>query len=827
MTIYGQVLNEAGDPIPEVQINVSSVKYFVRVDSSGNYTIKVESSSSTVFVSVFHTSYQPTGKSVDYRPGKRVQLNFTLESLINNADTVEINDTRKRKNNATSIDIDTKVLDNVVTPNDGGLGVVKTQAGVASNNELSSAYSVRGGNFDENLIYVNGIQVYRPFLIRAGRQEGLSFVNSDLISNIQFSAGGFEAEYGDKMSSVLDITYTEPTEFKESLNLSLLGARAHAEGKVGKVTYLTGFRYRSNAYLLGGLETDGEYRPRFMDFQGYFTYRPTKRLKIGYLTNMSSNVFEVIPESRTTRFGGINEAFQLNVFFDGSEVSDFLAAFNALSLDYQASEKTVLKLSTSSFQTYESENFDIFGAYRLNELETNFGEDDFGEVSTFLGNGSFLDHARNELYANIFSVYHDGVHYWNLGKLKWGGNYNREEIEDKILEWQYQDSADFSLPLNENEIVLPEYSSSQGGLISERYSAYVQNEWNLLSDSAKALLSVNTGVRGQYWTYNDDILISPRVSASFTPVVRDTNGVLQPGDLSYHIAWGYYYQPPFYRDLRNIEGEIQQGLKAQRSIHYLAGVDYNFQMWKRPFTWRSEVYYKDLDNLIPYEVENVRIRYFGENSGKGHAMGVESRINGEFIKGLESWLSIAIMQTQEDILNDSYYEYYNQSGEKIRRGYTDDAAVADSVQFFPGIMPRPTDQRFSVKAFFQDQMPKFPSFKVHLNLVYAGGVPTGPPNSVKNRNAIRLPPYRRVDIGFSWYYIEDGKRNAGTQKIKISSSSALRHFDDLSFRLEVFNLLDINNTVSYLWLEDVFNRQYAIPNFLTQRLINFRVIAKF
>jgi hypothetical protein len=826
MTIYGQITDDKNRPIENVQVSVSSVKYFVRSDSLGNYRINVESSASEVFISVYHTSFQPTGQEIRFKKGKSVQINFQLVPLINDADTVEIENKKRKEKRATSIDIDAKVLDNVVTPTDDGLGVVKTQAGVASNNELSSAYSVRGGNFDENLIYVNGIQVYRPFLIRAGRQEGLSFVNSDLISDISFSAGGFEAQYGDKMSSVLDITYTEPTGFKQSVNLSLLGARAHAEGKVGDFTYLTGFRYRSNAYLLGGLETEGEYRPRFMDFQGYFTYSPTEKLKLGYLTNMSSNVFEVVPQSRTTNFGGINNAFQLNVFFDGSEVSDFLASFNALSLAYTPTDKTVLKFSGSSFQTIESENFDIFGAYRLNELETNFGEDDFGEVSTFLGNGSFLDHARNELFANILSLYHDGVHFWKFGKFMWGANYNREEIDDKIMEWQYQDSADFALPLNPNAIEMPIFNQASGSLISERYTAYLQNDWSLLSDSSIAQFTLNTGVRAQYWTYNEDVLISPRVSASYVPAVRDSLGKKRPSKLAYHVAWGYYYQPPFYRDLRNIEGEIQQGLKAQRAIHYVAGVDYDFRMWDRPFTWRSEVYYKDLDNLIPYEVENVRVRYFGENSGKGYAAGVESRINGEFIKGLESWLSIAIMQTQEDIVNDSYYEYYNQSGERIRRGYTEDAVVTDSVQFFPGFMPRPTDQRFSVKAFFQDQMPKFPSFKVHLNLVYAGGVPTGPPGSVKNRNALRLPPYRRVDIGFSWYMIEDGKRNKGTRRTEISSAY-LKFLNDLSFRFEVFNLLNINNTVSYLWLEDVFNRQYAIPNFLTQRLINFKVIAKF
>lgn len=822
--LSGRVVDRDNKAIPNVQVSISGVSKIYSTDSLGEFNINLEARSNIV-VTFFHLAYQY--QVIELNPKKSKDLKIVLSPLVFESDTVIVNEDKSKKT-GTVVEIKTKTLKNIVSANGDGLSVVKSLASVSSNSELSSAYSVRGGNFDENLIYVNGIQVFRPFLVRSGEQEGLSFVNSDLIQSITFSAGGFQAKYGDKMSSVLDIQYKEPTEFKSSVNLSLLGFRAHTEGRIKKLSYIMGYRYRSNSYLLGTLETEGEFRPQFMDFQSYISYRPVDKLKIGYLTNVSSNVFEMVPVSRSTKFGGINNAFQLLVAYKGKERSAFNTSFNALSFDYIATDNLILKLSASHFYTLEEESFDVEGSYRLGELETSPASDNFGEINTLLGTGSFLDHARNFLTAEIFNINHDGIYIAKWGKVLWGGSYQKELIQDDIIEWEYRDSSNFTIPTNSDDIEVFNYQNNQSSLMSNRYSGYLQSNLDFFKSDNYRSLELIGGVRSQWWDYNEELLISPRASLLYSPRKSGADSIPdEKSNFTYRLAWGVYYQSPLYRDLRNLEGELQEGLLAQKSVHYVAGMDYDFSLWDRPFTLRNEVYYKQLSNLIPFEVENVRVRYFGENSGTGYATGVESRINGEFIKGLESWMSIAIMETKERIKDYSYFEYYNQSGEKIKNGYTLDNIATDSAEFSPGILPRPTDQRFNIKVFFQDQMPKTPQFKVHLNFVYAAGLPFSPPNSVKNRNALRMPPYRRVDVGFSWFIIEDGKKVVNKTYQDIPTNSSWRFFKDFWIRAEVFNLLNINNTISYLWVSDVFNRQYAVPNFLTQRLINIKMAASF
>lgn len=830
-TVKGKITNTKGDPIRDVQIIITETQKSAFSDSLGNYSITLTAGEAQE-ISFTHISYLAFAKEITVNKGEQKELNIELVSYALKSKMVIIQGQRKDK--MTEISIDQKVAENVVTASDDGLGFMKSLPSVSSNNELSSAYSVRGGSFDENLIYVNGIQVYRPFLVRAGRQEGLSFVNGDMISSINFSAGGFDAKYGDKLSSVLDITYKKPDSLIGKVNLSLLGTRLTFGNRHKKFSYLISGRYKSNAYLLGALETDGVYQPRFYDVQTYLNYDISPKWSVGFLGNASLNQFRMIPETRTTRFGGINEAFQLTVDFNGQEISDFQTNFGAFTADFKpfANDSTLLKLTASSFQTIESETFDIEGSYRLNELETNFGEDDFGQIAGLLGEGRFLDHSRNFLNAIIFNVEHTGYNIWKRGVFRWGAKYQQEEIEDELLEWRNQDSAGYSIPYSSNgELNLEEYLRSENKVTSKRYSGFVQNDWKFLQKNGRSQLYLNTGIRANYWDFSNQLVISPRAALSYTPSSLKTdssgNSIRDSTTFSYRLAWGYYYQPPFYRELRDFQGNINTNIRAQKSIHYVAGLDYDFYAYGRPFTWRSEAYYKDMSDIIPFDVENVRIRYYGENSAKAYAYGIESRINGEFIKGLESWLSISYMKTEEDIKNDEYYKYYNANGEEVVSGFTLDQTVDDSVRFTRGYMPRTTDQRFSFKIFFQDEMPRFQQLKVHLNLVYNTGIPFGTPGSVEERNTLRLPDYRRVDIGFTYQLVQGGMLYRKTGKVKMPDNHYLRFFKDVGIRFEVFNLLDITNTIGHLWVSDINSREYAVPNSLTQRLVNIRFSASF
>ena len=831
-TIQGTLVDINGKGIPGVQVTISNSTHFTFSDSTGRYRIKTKAAK-RLFMAFSHFSYSDFGEEFSLDTSEVKTLDYTMGPASHLVDTLDI--ITKKPKKIKEIEIDAELIDKIVGPSDDALAILKQDPSVASNNELSSAYSVRGGNFDENLIYVNGIEIYRPFLIRSGQQEGLSFVNSDLVKSLTFSAGGFDAQFGDKLSSVLDIKYREPKSFGASVNLSLLGGRAHIEGVVkDKFRYIMGTRYKTNTYLLGTLDTEAEYKPQFFDYQTYLTYRPTDKIKIGFLGNISSNRYEMNPVSRKTNFGGISQAFQLNVGLAGQEVNRFDAFFGALSLDIQASDNVLLKFSGSAFRTSEEETFDIAGAYELGELETNQASESFGEVSSVVGTGSFLDHTRNFLDAEIFNVSHHGILEWKPGKLLWGASYQEEHFKDDLLEWKYVDSADFSIPTAPtNELILNEYLQSSNDLTTSRLNAYIQNNWELLEKSESDLY-LNTGVRANYWSYSKEVLVSPRASLIYVPGKRrsdstsvDTIATTNKGQFSYRLSWGYYYQPPFYRELRNLQGQIMPDVKAQKSIHYVGGIDYDFKMWDVPFTWRTEAFYKHLDKLIPFEMENVKLKYFGENSGQGYATGMESRINGEFVDDLESWFSFSFLKTEETIDDFNYTEYYNAAGEKVIFGFNEDQIITDSAVIDRGAMPRPNDQRFSFKIFFQDRMPKFHSFKVHLNFVYASGLPFGPSGSVQGRNFFRIPPYRRVDIGFSYDIVENGQRRKNNKLVDVPKNHFLHVFDDLWIRAEVFNLLDISNTISYFWISDIHNRQYAIPNFLTQRLINVRLSATF
>lgn len=822
-TLYGSLTDKEGKAISDVKISVAHSKISTTSNEKGYYELILPSDSSLT-IEYSHVSFGIRLKYVRLSAGAKEKADITVDA-ITSLDTVVIEDKTTRSNFIQIIPTKDIYVQSGVSQDFNV--IIFTQLGVQQSNEMSSSYSVRGGNFDENLVYVNDIEVYRPFLTHSGQQEGLSFVNSDMVASINFSSGGFEARYGDKMSSVLDIRYTKPREFAGSVSGGLLGGSVHLEGasKDKRFTYLLGARQKSNSYLLNSLDTKGDYKPLFYDVQSYLTYNPTNEWEHDILINVARNKYRVIPESRKSSFGTVNQALQLNVYFDGQEVDDYQTFMGAYSTIYRPYGKDLtLKLITSAFQTKESETFDLLGQYYLDELENDFGNDNFGQSSYSLGTGGFLNHARNYLDATVYNLEHKGNKSWkdNSRQLWWGAKYQHETINDQLSEWTLVDSAGYSLPNNPDSagyvdpgaqpyeyMELNELIKTKNHLSSNRYTAYLQHVWNFdTKDTGE--ITLTAGVRSNYWDLNKQLLISPRITLSYKPNWKR--------DVLFKASSGYYYQPPFYRELRDFNGTLNTDLKAQQSIHFVVGSDYNYKAWGRPFKFISEIYYKHMDNLIPYEVDNVRLRYYAENNAKGYATGIDMKVNGQFVKGIDSWASISVMKTMEDIKTDYYYLYLNSDGDTIIPGYTSNFVVTDSLRVEPGYIPRPTDQRVTFGLFFQDYLPKLPRCKMHMNLLFGTGLPFGPPTFERYKDVLKMPPYRRVDIGFSYEIIKEKKEEEVKKKSMLKS---------IWFSLEVFNLLAVNNVVSYFWVRDVNGRQYAVPNYLSNRLLNARVMVKF
>jgi hypothetical protein len=815
--LKGNVRDQDNKPMELVNVAVLGSTTGSSTDPKGNYMLVVPANQE-ITVDFSFIGYKSKRYQVNLKAGESRELNVVMMISFTELKDVEIKDDQVRSYNY--VRLDPKEAKLIPTLSGGIEAMLKTLPGVNSANELSSQYSVRGGNFDENLVYVNGIEIYRPFLIRSGQQEGLSFVNSTLVSGIIFSAGGWDAKYGDKMSSVLDITYRKPDSAAASVLLSLLGAQAHLEGltKNKKLTFLTGVRYKTNQYILKGLETKGSYKPNFIDAQGVVTYDLNEKVQLSALGYYSRNSYLLVPESRQTNFGTIQEAYRLNIYFDGQEVDQYRMYLGAFSLDYKIRPELMMKFIFSGFNTRESETFDVRGQYWIGKLENAFGDEEFGNVTEVQGVGTFMDHARNYLDAGVISTEYKGSFIRNKSFLNWGLKYQHENVEDRLSEWELVDSAGFSLP-NPPVIIggitdpkqpldLKNATRTDIKLTSNRIMGHVQNTWDLLGGGRD--LSVTAGIRFHYWDYNGQFLLSPRASIAYKP--------LWQRDVVFRFSTGYYYQPPFYKELRNLEGNLNPDIRAQKSIHFVAGTDINFLAWGRPFKFTTEAYYKYLDDLIPYIVDNVRIRYLAENNAHGYATGIDFKINGEFIKGTESWMSLSFLKTMQDIEGDYYYEYYNESGVKIIPGYTPDQTVVDSIYFEPGFIPRPSDQRVSFAIFFQDYLPLIPTLKAHLTLIFGTGLPFGPPDSPLYKHVYRFPPYRRVDLGFSKLLIGD--------KSKFKEKNPLRHIDNAWISFEVFNLFQISNTVSYIWVKDVNNREYAVPNYLTPRQVNLKLIVE-
>ena len=795
-TISGLITDEENNILSAVNISVLGKSIGVISEDDGLYSLTIPANRSVVIGYSFIGYHIEKIRIPMLKKGQTYTLNIQLQSSSTLLDDVIVTDQKSRKKSFSRI----KPKHVSVLPgNSGGIeAILKTLPGVSSANELSSQYSVRGGNFDENLVYVNGIEVYRPFLVRSGQQEGLSFVNTDMVGSIQFSAGGFEAKYGDKMSSVLDITYKRPRETAASLQLSMLGGSGHIEGinKNGRLSYLIGARHKTSKYLFNAMDTKADYTPKFSDLQAFINYELNTNWQISFLGNISKNEYTMIPKNRDTDFGTINEALKLRIYFEGQEVDKYETYFGALSTTYQPSTELNLQFTTSAFQTFEQENFDILGEYWLYQLENNLGSDEFGDVAFDRGVGKYINHARNSLNARVLNFSHKGNYNKEAIKVDWGFRMQKEEIEDKISEWNLIDSAFFNFPhpvdsignptSNPNQqIVMSELLKTQINLSSYRNSGYMQVSKDIGN------LTINAGTRGSYWTYNEELLMSPRASLAYAPIWEK--------DVVFRAASGIYYQSPFYKELRTPEGTLNSNIKAQKSTHYVLAADYLFYKWGRPFKWITEVYYKDLENLIPYKVDNVRIQYLANDLSNGYATGIDIKVNGEFVPGVESWASLSVMKTAEDIVGDTKIDA---NGNTVEAGF----------------IPRPTDQRVNFSMFFQDYIPGKPKYKMHLNLIYGTGLPFGPPNGEKYQDVLRIPNYRRVDIGFSAVLKSADKKS----KLKW-----LNTFNSIWVSAEVFNLLDINNTVSYLWVADVSGREYAVPNYLTARQLNAKLIFTF
>lgn len=732
-----------------------------------------------------------------------------------------------------------------------------------SNNELTTNYNVRGGSYDENLVYVNGFSIYRPFLTRSGQQEGMSFINSALVQSIRFSAGGFDAQYGDKLSSVLDIEYKTPTVFKGSAMASMLGIEAHVEQKVStRFNYLVGARYRSNGYFLNSLPAQGGYNPVFWDAQFLTNYNLTENLTWSVIGHFSSNTYQFSPQSQETDFGTANEAYRFKIYFDGQELTRFQTMMGGTALKWKVNKRTKLDFYTTVFNTNEKETFDIQGQYFINQLETDPSKENYGDSIAVLGIGTFLNHARNQLTATIVNVYHNGqfviknkyidddrINYRNHA-LNWGVNYQHDVFNDRLSEWKMIDSAGYSLPqASPNQVELFETIKGKLALESYRLTGFLQGNfaWSKTKRNFEATASkkfkidgkkviktfadtiresnskwaLNIGSRIGYTSANQEFFITPRISLTFIPriyMVRD--GHVKRRDVAFRLATGLYYQPPFYREFRTFDGQLNLNVKAQKSFHIVAGSDLFFNMWNRevPFKFTAEAYYKYLWDVNPYEIENVRTRYYADNNAVAYAYGVDLNVHGQFIEGIESFFKVGIMSTKEDILNDSYKEFYNAAGEKIIFGYSEDQTIVDSAIIYPGYIPRPTDQFINFGALVQDRMPGHESFSVQMGLQYGSALPYGPPDASRYKDTLRMSSYFRVDIGFSYDFLYE-------KKAKKNFFS--KNFTDAVLSFEVLNLMGINNVLSKQWIQDVEGKYYSIPNYLTQRRFNLKMIVRF
>ncbi|MFV9550755.1 TonB-dependent receptor [Algibacter sp. PT7-4] len=795
-TIKGIILNENNAPIEKVSIKINNSGTTTNVN--GFYSISVPSNKN-ITLEFTHLSHKKIVSTFNLKNGEELEFNPVMSTSIEQIATVIVTSNRK-KDVEGIITIKPAVLRKIPGANAGVENLLLTLPGVSNNNELSTQYSVRGGNYDENLVYVNGIEVYRPFLVRSGQQEGLSFVNTNLVQNVDFSAGGFQAKYGDKLSSVLDITYKTPYQFEINADLSLLGGSLSVENisKDSKFTSIVGLRYRDNSLLVNAKETETNFKPTFADAQGYFKYKFSNKFHLSFLGSASINKYNFKPQTRQTNFGTLSDPVALLVFYDGQEKDRYETLFGAFKGSYFVNNDLTLHFIASTYHTTEEEYFDILAQYRLGEVNSNIGDENLGEVEFSQGIGSQLNHGRNDLDALITNIEHKGDFKVNDNRFEWSIKYTNEDIRDRLVEWETIDSAGFSVRPPKTTTNEQPYEAFTGPLVPfqnvratnntqiNRFQAYAQ--WSKRSTLGSSDVWYNAGVRAHSWSVSgqnisssNQTVFSPRAQFAIKPYWKK--------DMLFRVAAGLYYQPPFYRELRNANGIIQPKVKAQKSFHLVLGNDYSFKMWGRPFKLTSEAYYKNLTDVNPYTLENVRIRYAANNNAKAYAYGLDMRLNGEFVPGTESWLSFGYLKTEENIDDNGY-------------------------------ISRPTDQRLKFAALFQDYVPNMPNVKMYLNMVFNTGLPGGSPsyaNPYEFQN--RLPSYKRADFGLQYVLVDAKKQfNNGWKK----------PFKELSFGFEIFNIFDVQNSITNTWVRDVSSkRQIAIPNYLTPRVFNVRTTMKF
>lgn len=770
-TLQGKVSDKENNPIELASVSVLSQGKLVMTNLKGEFSMQLRSADSVV-VKFSMVGYKSKTRVLRNPQGKQT----LLVQLFDDNQLGEVVVEGKTPQHGTTKELDIK--DVKLGPSATGNAVeelIQSQAGVSTHSELSSQYNVRGGSFDENSVYINNVEVYRPFLVKSGQQEGLSIINPDMVASVGFSTGGFEAKYGDKMSSALDITYKRPTQTEGSLSASLLGATGYFGLVAKNMTWTNGLRYKTNQYLLGSLDTKGEYDPSFLDYQTYLSWKSGKRWQVDFIGNISENHYNFEPEDRETNFGTMENVKSFKVYFDGHEKDLFRTFFGSLSLThFLKNNKTSVSLLASAFSTKEQERYDIQGQYWLTQTET----------SENLGVGTYMQHSRDYLKANVASVKLVLKHKARKHNIEGAFTYKIEKIEEDSREYEYRDSAGYSVPHTGNDLYMIYSLRAKNKLDAKRMEAYLQDTWHFQSrnDSLPTLYTLNYGVRFSHWDFNGESILSPRASLSIVPSWNR--------NLTFRVAAGLYYQAPFYKELRDTStvngvtvASLNKKIKSQRSIHLLGSMDYRFTMMERQFKFSAEAYYKALADLVPYSVNNVQVVYYGENRCKGHAMGIDLKLYGEFVPGSDSWLTFSVMDTKMKL-----------NGKSI---------------------PLPTDQRYAVNLFFTDYFPGTTKWKMSLKLAYADGLPFSAPHKELENNSFRAPAYKRVDIGMSYRLLDNSDR----------SRKSL--FRNIWLGVDCLNLLGINNVNSYYWITDVTNQQYAVPNYLTGRQINGKVLFEF
>lgn len=767
-TLQGKVTDSNMSPVELATVSVIEQGKMTMTNLKGEFSIQLRSADSVV-VRFSMVGYK-TKTRVLIRPRGKQTL---LIQLYDDNQLAGITVTEKKRQTGSTQQLETKDIKN--TPSVTGNAVeelIQSQAGVSTHSELSSQYNVRGGSFDENSVYINNVEIYRPFLVRSGQQEGLSIINPDMVESIGFSTGGFEARYGDKMSSVLDIKYKKPKKFEANVAANLLGANAFVGFSTKKFSWSNGIRYKTNKYLLGSLDTKGEYQPNFLDYQTYLTYEPTKNWSIEVIGDISENHYNFYPEDRETKFGTMENVKSFKVFFDGQEKDVFRTYFGSLSISRKFGEKTKLSLIASAFHTNEQERYDIQGQYWLTQTET----------SENLGVGTYMEHARNYLKATVKSIKFALEHKTKKHDIQAGLTYRIENITEDSKEYEMRDSSGYSIPHTGEDLYMIYSLKAKNTLDANRLETYIQDTWRFSSKGEHTFFTLNYGIRFSHWNFNKESIISPRISLGIVPAFNH--------DVTMRFATGIYYQAPFYKELRDtttINGityaTLNNKIKSQRSIHFIAGFDYRFKMKERPYKFTAEAYYKALSNLVPYTVDNVKIVYDASQQCSGHAMGLDLKLYGEFVPGTDSWVSLSLMNTRINI-----------NGKSI---------------------PLPTDQRYSLNLFFTDYFPGTDRWRMSLKLAFADGLPFGAPHRQLDEQPFRAPAYKRADIGMSYRLLNNEK---GDRK---------SIFKNIWLGIDCLNLLGINNVNSYYWITDVTNQQYAVPNYLTGRQINIKASFEF